>query len=72
MGVGPSSPFAPFGAWSAGQCTTLVKTYKAKDYDFGIDEPTVEALTGVDRAALDVAEYSNPGPSIGKYFRITQ
>ena len=52
MGAGGSTPiaapFATFATWTAGSCAALVKEYKDKDYDFGIDLPTVEALTGLD------------------------
>ena len=39
------SPFAPFAAWAPGRCAALVKAYKAGEHDFGVDLPTVEALT---------------------------
>ena len=57
MGAGGSTPiaapFATFATWTAGSCAALVKEYKDKDYDFGIDLPTVEALTGLDKALAE-------------------
>lgn len=40
-------------AGSPGSCAALVREYKDKDYDFGIDLPTVEALTGLDKALAE-------------------
>ena len=37
----------------AGKCAALVKEYKDKDYDFGIDFATVELLTGLDKASAE-------------------
>ncbi|KAH8095823.1 hypothetical protein JL720_3155 [Aureococcus anophagefferens] len=57
MGAGGSTPiaapFATFATWTAGSCAALVEEYKDKDYDFGIDLPTVEALTGLDKALAE-------------------
>ena len=55
MGLASSLPeesaYAPFQALGLGYTEELVRSYKERDLDFGIDLPTVEALTGVDAGA---------------------
>ena len=44
-----SSAYAPFQALGLGYTEELVRSYKERDLDFGIDLPTIEGLTGLDR-----------------------
>ena len=53
MGLASSLPeesaYAPFQALGLGYTEELVRSYKERDLDFGIDLPTIEGLTGLDR-----------------------
>ena len=53
MGLAASLPeesaYAPFQALGLGYTEELVRSYKERDLDFGIDLPTIEGLTGLDR-----------------------